>query len=62
MTEIGVNMVSERDKKRNSGQINIVISNQKRAPVYKEPPVHESMEKTIHPQHEVLMQIEEELE
>ena len=62
MTGIGVNMVSERDKKRNSGQINIVISNQKRAPVYKEPPVHESMEKTIHPQHEVLMQIEEELE
>lgn len=62
MKEIGVNRVNERARKRNSGQINIVISNQKRAPVHKEPPVQESMEKTIHPQHEVLMQIEEELE
>ncbi|MGM9924342.1 MAG: stage V sporulation protein K [Bacillus sp. (in: firmicutes)] len=53
--------MDESSRKRNNGQINVVISNQKRKMKTKELPVKEKYDKEIPQHHEALRKIEEEL-
>lgn len=55
-------VLTEPSKKRNNGQINIVISNQKRKMIKKELPIQDSNEREIPQHHQALKNIEEELE
>ena len=53
--------MSDFSKRRNKGQINIVINNEKRKVVTKDLPIIEVYEKEVPSQHEALKEIEEEL-
>ena len=57
----GVNFLSDFSKRRNKGQINIVINNEKRKVVTKDLPIIEVYEKETPSQHQALKEIEAEL-
>ena len=57
-----VSVLADGYKKRNNGQINVVISNQKRKSIKKEPLIFESKQKEVPHQHIALKEIEQELE
>jgi len=57
----GVNFLSDFSKRRNKGQINIVINNEKRKVVTKDLPIIEVYEKETRSQHQALKEIEAEL-
>ena len=60
--KIEVSLLTESSKKRNNGQINIVISNQRSTTITKDPPLQQVTEsKEIPPNHRALKEIEEEL-
>ncbi|WP_050614865.1 stage V sporulation protein K [Bacillus testis] len=54
--------MSDSKNKRNNAQINIVISNQKRKKITKEPPMQEHLAQEIPGHHQELKQIEKELD
>lgn len=56
-----MNFLSDFSKRRNKGQINIVINNEKRRVVAKDLPIIEVYEKEVPSQHQALKEIEEEL-
>lgn len=56
-----MNTLEQPIRKKNNGQINIVLNGQKRKPIPKDPPIRERHEQDIPPQHIALKEIEEEL-